>query len=95
MKYLCFDLDGTLVDSAEGIETTFLHTFKQLGVPAPDKETLRTFIGPPLEVTVKSCRALSYLLQRNWPTTNLSLPIYQRTPSSIEGIGLSLIHYHL
>ena len=51
MKYLCFDLDGTLVDSAEGIETTFLHTFKQLGVPAPDKETLRTFIGPPLEVT--------------------------------------------
>ena len=51
MKYRCFDLDGTLVDSAEGIETTFLHTFKQLGVPAPDKETLRTFIGPPLEVT--------------------------------------------
>ena len=51
MKYLCFDLDGTLVDSAEGIETTFLHTFKQLGVPGPDKETLRTFIGPPLEVT--------------------------------------------
>ena len=51
MKYLCFDLDGTLVDSAEGIETTFLHTCKQLGVPAPDKETLRTFIGPPLEVT--------------------------------------------
>ena len=44
-------MDGTLVDSAEGIETTFLHTFKQLGVPAPDKETLRTFIGPPLEVT--------------------------------------------
>ena len=51
MKYLCFDLDGTLVDSSEGIETTFLHTFKQLGVPAPDKETIRTFMVPPLEVT--------------------------------------------
>jgi phosphoglycolate phosphatase len=51
MKYLCFDLDGTLVDSAEGIETTFLHTFNELGVPAPDKKTIRTFMGPPLEVT--------------------------------------------
>ena len=51
MKYLCFDLDGTLVDSSEGIETTFLHTFNELGVPAPDKKTIRTFMGPPLEVT--------------------------------------------
>lgn len=51
MKYIFFDLDGTLVDSSEGIETTFLHTFKMLGVPAPDKETIRTFMGPPLEVT--------------------------------------------
>ena len=51
MKYIFFDLDGTLVDSSEGIETTFLHTFKVLGVPAPDKETIRTFMGPPLEVT--------------------------------------------
>ena len=51
MKYIFFDLDGTLVDSSEGIETTFLHTFNLLGVPAPDKETIRTFMGPPLEVT--------------------------------------------
>lgn len=51
MKYIFFDLDGTLVDSSQGIETTFLHTFKVLGVPAPDKETIRTFMGPPLEVT--------------------------------------------
>ena len=51
MKYIFFDLDGTLVDSSEGIETTFLHTFNELGVPAPDKKTIRTFMGPPLEVT--------------------------------------------
>ena len=51
MKYIFFDLDGTLVDSSEGIETTFLHTFKVLEVSAPDKETIRTFMGPPLEVT--------------------------------------------
>ena len=51
MKYIFFDLDGTLVDSSEGIETTFLHTFNLLEVPAPDKKTIRTFMGPPLEVT--------------------------------------------
>ena len=51
MKYIFFDLDGTLVDSSEGIETTFLHTFNELGVPAPEKKTIRTFMGPPLEVT--------------------------------------------
>ena len=51
MKYIFFDLDGTLVDSSEGIETTFLHTFNELGVPAPDKKTIQTFMGPPLEVT--------------------------------------------
>lgn len=54
MKYIFFDLDGTLVDSSEGIETTFLHTFKVLEVSAPDKETIRTFMGPPLEVTFKN-----------------------------------------
>ena len=61
MKYIFFDLDGTLVDSSEGIETTFLHTFKLLGVPAPDKETIRTFMGPPLEVTFTKHRP-----KKNW-----------------------------
>ena len=71
MKYIFFDLDGTLVDSSEGIETTFLHTFNLLEVPA------------------------SHLLQRKRPTANLPLPRYQRTPSSIKGIGFPLIHHHL
>lgn len=44
---LClFDLDGTLIDSEEGIVACVRHAFEQLGVPAPTE--LRHWIGPPL-----------------------------------------------
>lgn len=105
MKYIFFDLDGTLVDSSEGIETTFLHTFKLLGVPAPDKETIRTFMGPPLEVTftnhlpkelvTKAVEIYRTYYKETGQQQTYLLPRYQRTPSTIEGIGLSLIHHHL
>lgn len=44
---LClFDLDGTLIDSEQGIVACVRHAFDRLGVPAP--EQLRHWIGPPL-----------------------------------------------
>ena len=51
MKHLFFDLDGTLVDSSEGIINCFILTFKAVNLPVPDLTTLKTFIGPPLELT--------------------------------------------
>ena len=50
-----FDLDGTLVDSSIGIHNAFTHTFKELGVPSPDAETIRGFMGPPLESSFATC----------------------------------------
>ena len=47
-KYILFDLDGTLTDSKEGILRCFRHAFKVLGVPQPDDETMKSFLGPPL-----------------------------------------------
>lgn len=43
-----FDFDGTLIDSGPGIRQTLVKTAAQLGLPAPDEQTLRRFIGPPL-----------------------------------------------
>jgi phosphoglycolate phosphatase len=43
-----FDLDGTIVDSETEITRSLAHTFSTMGVPVPDAETLRTFVGPPL-----------------------------------------------
>ncbi|MGM9883709.1 HAD hydrolase-like protein [Streptococcus hyointestinalis] len=51
LKYLFFDLDGTLVDSSKGIKNAFHYTFSKLDMPVPDEATLSSFIGPPLETT--------------------------------------------
>ena len=44
-----FDLDGTLTQSEDGIWNCAKHAAKKMGFPEPDAETLRKFIGPPLE----------------------------------------------
>ena len=46
---LClFDLDGTLIDSEHGITACVKHALARLDVPAPAREELRRWIGPPL-----------------------------------------------
>ncbi|MBP2624130.1 HAD hydrolase-like protein [Streptococcus oricebi] len=51
MKYIFFDLDGTLVDSSKGIKASFAHTFQRLGQKIPGESVIDSFIGPPLEVS--------------------------------------------
>lgn len=43
-----WDLDGTIMDSAEGVFLSFEHTFKQMGRVAPTRIELRKYLGPPL-----------------------------------------------
>lgn len=43
-----FDLDGTLSNSFEGISGGVLYALEELGYPAPPRESLASFIGPPL-----------------------------------------------
>lgn len=47
--WVLFDLDGTLTRSEEGIWNGVRYTAEKMGRPVPDAETLRRFIGPPLE----------------------------------------------
>lgn len=47
-KSILFDLDGTLTDSGEGIINCALFALSHFGIPLPDRETLRVFVGPPL-----------------------------------------------
>ena len=51
--HIFFDLDGTLIDSSEGIHNGFVQTFERLGLPVPSNKKIRTFMGPPLEVTFR------------------------------------------
>ncbi|MBQ9081122.1 MAG: HAD hydrolase-like protein [Clostridia bacterium] len=48
MRYVLFDLDGTLVDSSKGITRCFQYAFLKLELAPPSKEELRSCIGPPL-----------------------------------------------
>lgn len=52
-KSILFDLDGTLTDSGEGIINCAALALERLGVPVPDRETMRVFVGPPLHDTFR------------------------------------------
>lgn len=43
-----FDLDGTLADSFEGISGGVLYALDKLNVALPLRESLKSFVGPPL-----------------------------------------------
>lgn len=46
---LFFDLDGTLTDPGPGITRCVEHALVSLGRPVPEAESLRRFVGPPLQ----------------------------------------------
>ena len=50
-KTILFDLDGPLTDSGEGIINCAVMTLEHYGCPIPDREELRSFVGPPLHET--------------------------------------------
>lgn len=54
-KYILFDLDGTLIDSGEGIINSVKYALKKYGIEENDMEFLKSFIGPPLKQRFKQC----------------------------------------
>lgn len=42
------DLDGTIADSFQGIANSILYALDKLGIEAPPRDGLRSFVGPPL-----------------------------------------------
>ncbi len=48
IKYILFDLDGTLTDPAEGITNSVAYALSKFGIEVADKSELNKFIGPPL-----------------------------------------------
>lgn len=50
-KVILFDLDGTITDSGEGIINCAELALRHFGLPVPDREAMRVFVGPPLHDT--------------------------------------------
>ena len=50
-KAILFDLDGTLTDSGEGIINCATLALEHFGLPVPNRDAMRVFVGPPLDET--------------------------------------------
>ncbi|KQT01032.1 haloacid dehalogenase [Cellulomonas sp. Leaf395] len=48
------DLDGTLIDSYPGITGSMTVAFRRCGLPVPTPAELRTFVGPPIGVSLRA-----------------------------------------
>lgn len=53
-KYILFDLDGTISESAAGIRESLEYTIAKLGKPVPDLSDYTLYIGPPLLDTFRN-----------------------------------------
>ena len=51
VKFKCaiFDLDGTLLDTSEGVISSVRYTVEKYGLKMLDDETIKSFIGPPIQ----------------------------------------------
>ncbi|MCH5323526.1 MAG: HAD hydrolase-like protein [Helicobacter sp.] len=48
-KTFLFDLDGTLLDTTEGVLKAVTKTIQKLNLPFPKNEILQDFVGPPMQ----------------------------------------------
>ncbi|MBP5466834.1 MAG: HAD hydrolase-like protein [Clostridia bacterium] len=46
---ILFDVDGTLLDTSEGIISSVSYIVEKYGLISPDSRTLKSFIGPPMQ----------------------------------------------
>ncbi len=53
-RYILFDLDGTISESAQGIRKSLEYAITKLGVPLPDLDDYTLYIGPPLIDTFRN-----------------------------------------
>jgi phosphoglycolate phosphatase len=45
---ILFDLDGTIIDSGEGVTNSVSYALEKMGIEVKEKSVLKCFIGPPL-----------------------------------------------
>ena len=59
MKAVLWDLDGTIIDSEEGITKCVRYALRAKGIEEQDASKLRRFIGPPLDVSYREHYGMS------------------------------------
>lgn len=57
--YIFFDLDGTMIDSGDGITLSVQYALKKMGIIEKELSALKVFVGPPLKHSFMYYYALS------------------------------------
>ena len=78
-KLIIFDLDGTLMDTSEGILSAVQYTIKQTKMPDISEEEMKSFIGPPIQksfasiygVDVACAEKLANIFRERYSTVDL------------------------
>ena len=79
IKYVLFDLDGTLTDSGPGIINSAIYALGKFGITIKDRKQLFPFIGPPLNESFRDLFGI--------PEDKVPLAIqYYREDYNVKGI---------
>ena len=70
-----FDLDGTLIDSSEGIINSVIYALKKFGIEETEREKLHAFIGPPL--TDSFTKYYGFSEEESWKAVDAYREYYQ------------------
>lgn len=95
-KNIIFDLDGTLIDSSDGVVAAVNYSLRQLGEPERDADEIKAFIGYPLskmypKFTNQSVKELYHHFQVMATDTIIqstnSLPMVEETLHTLKEKG--------
>ncbi len=59
IQFISFDLDGTLLDTSEGIIQSVKYTVGEMGLQLPSDTNMDFFIGPPIQTSLQQFFGLS------------------------------------
>ena len=76
-RTILFDLDGTLVNSEEGITNCVRYSLEKYKMEEADQDVLRRFIGPPLEESFQ--REYGFTVEKSKEATAYFRERYQKT----------------
>lgn len=94
MKIILFDLDGTLIDSTQGIIQSFNYAFDEFGIKRADEKDICALIGHPLEIMfsrlgVEDDKIEQIILKYKEKYRQISLQTTKLLPLAKEAIELA------